>query len=138
MFSVDKPQYIMLKLQEVFPGQEKLIKDGFFLLQRHYFSCKNHFDIHTLNSTYTQASNCNCLKCTFCLRLNSFIEVANVFVHRWRRRACIKPWGSWICCLTTLRRIWLRSGAETSPEKISGSPHPVHGYLGLVATTVLK
>lgn len=46
-----------------------------------------------------------------------FSDVANLLANRWRRRACIKPWGSWICCSATLRRIWLQRGTKTAPEE---------------------
>lgn len=108
-----KDQAVVAK--EVFPGQERLIKACFFLLQKRYFSCKNQFDMHTLKSAYTQASS-NFRSATQPLQW-TVSEVANLFANRWRRKACIKPWGSWICCLTTLRHMWLQRGTKTTPEE---------------------
>lgn len=100
--------------KEAFLGQEKLTKACFFLLQRHYFSCKRQFDINTLKTTYTEAS----------INFRTPIpphhwtvsEVANLLANRWRK-ACIKPWGSWMCCLTTLSYIWRQRGTKTTPEE---------------------
>lgn len=100
--------------KEVFPGQERLIKACFFLLQRHYFSCKKQFNINTLQTTYTEASK------NFTTPIPphhwTVSEVAHLFTNRWIR-ACIKPWGSWICCLTTSRHIWRQRGTKTTPEE---------------------
>lgn len=98
-----------------FPGRERLTKAGFFTLQKHYFACRNRFDINVLNSTYTKASSSFTTQVR-ALRLK-FTEVANLLVHRWRTKACIKPWGSWICSLTTSRTTWLQRGAAALPEE---------------------
>lgn len=99
---------------------------AFWHLQKHYFSCKNQFDMNTLKSAYTQASSTlpsphthsathSPLQFSSCDR--PFSDVANLLANRWRRRACIKPWGNWICCSATLRRIWLQRGTKTPPEE---------------------
>lgn len=43
-----------------------------------------------------------------------FIKVGHVLLHRWRAKVYIRPWGSWICCLTTLRPIWLPNVTENT------------------------
>lgn len=43
--------------KEVFPEQERLNQARFFPLQKHFFACKNQFDMNTLTSAYTQASS---------------------------------------------------------------------------------
>lgn len=108
-----KDQAVVAK--DIFSGQDRLIKARFFLLQKHYFSCKNQFDMNTLKSAYTQASS-NFR--TPVQPLHSAVsDVANLFANRWRRKACIKPWQSWICCSTTLRNIWLQRGTKKPPEE---------------------
>lgn len=101
-----------------------------FLLQRHYFHCKNQFDITNLNSTYTQVSarisssvvkarwKCVQLRCVYEWQIILITWAMCVCVHRCRVKVYIRPWVSWICCLTTLRRIWLLNGIETTSEDL--------------------
>lgn len=98
-----------------FQARRGSLKFAFSHFQKHYFSCKNRFDINVLNSTYTKASSSFTTQVR-ALRLK-FTHVANLLVHRWRIKACIKPWGSWICSLTTSRATWLQRGAAALPEE---------------------
>lgn len=87
-------------------------------LQRNYFSCKKQFDIQNLNSSYTQVSVKIHLKGKNWCETHAFFwalasqgnKVKRVFVCSWRVKACIKPWASWMCCLTTLRDTWRPNG----------------------------
>lgn len=113
---------------------ERLITTG-FLLQRHHFSCKKPFDIHALNSTYTQVSN---TKQQYKRLIHAPIltdrcsELGLVFVHRCRAKVCLRPWTSWVCCLTTLRTFWLLSGGETTSETHGASSKRAReGSLGI-------
>lgn len=71
-------------------------------LQRHFFSCKEHFDIKTINSTYTQVSTKifqlvkeACLSLLVLYFDRSFlVNLIMLFVPRWRARVFIRPWGS--------------------------------------------
>lgn len=96
----------------------RLITTG-FVLQKRYFSCKKPFDIHALNSTYTQVSNTEEQYERLIhapVLTDRCSELGHVFVHRCRAKVCLRPWTSWTCCLATLRTFWLPSGRETTSE----------------------
>lgn len=48
----------------------------------------------------------------------------DVFVCRWRVKVCLRPWGSWTCCLTTLRHTWHLNDTETC--ELCSNTKPLH------------
>lgn len=47
-----------------------------------------------------------------------------MFGCRWRVKVCSRPWGSWTCCLTTLRRTWHLNDTETC--ELCSNTKPLH------------